>query len=982
MFSISLSPPAIRRLLETVMVVGMHRRPLTSRRLERIKEFAERLGIGQLELSSLFRSKKFCRGADLQERRAMYLAVRTILEIDILDDERAALDTLVKSLQIEDIREEYDAHILSADDPLAGLLADDFGAGLASASSAAIPAISLPPGGTMSKLFVPAYEAPERRSASNDQLADGVDEEAESLLDLGFDNEILPPFNSAASKLSGVLAVSDLIDDEEDWLGVSEALDLEDTALRDRFALEATLRQLTNKIHSSTLDEILLFLGDELKELFDTKRVTIWVLDKVKKELFSKERSGGAVVEARVPVGTGSLAGYVALSGRELNVANAYDAEELSSVNHELQHDQAWDQERDFVSRQMLLIPVKASRRVQGVIELRNRDEETSFTGRHERTLKEVAETLSIAFANKTQPSVGRSRFSYLIQNEVITEEVLAEAKTAAPKEGLSVESYLVEKLSIPKGEVVNSLSEFFRVQGFMHSAELIPPLGLLPEFSRDFLISHTCVPLGEENNRVTMGFANPRDIMLRDDLVRRLDREIDIKVAVREDILAIIDDFYPEVQESDPDVPSSNELTALIGTIDIGGMVEEAKDEEVKEDDTGIVRLVNQIIEHAYRRDVSDIHIEPYPEKDLVVRFRIDGVCREYTKVPRRFARAMLSRLKIMGGLNISERRLPQDGKIKFKKYSPLDIELRLATMPTVGGLEDAVMRILAASKPMPLDQMGFSPENLVGFKDAVAQPYGLVLVVGPTGSGKTTTLHSALGFINKPETKIWTAEDPVEITQDGLRQVQTHAKIGFTFARALRGFLRCDPDVIMIGEMRDAETAEAGIEASLTGHVVFSTLHTNSAPETVTRLLDMGLDPFSFGDSLLGVLAQRLCRRLCRACKQQYEPAQDELDAIRGEFGNDECWERLKLEDEVELYQAMGCAKCDDSGYRGRMGIHEFMPGSDDLRQVIYGHGKVAELRAQAVKEGMTTLKQDGIRKVLTGMTDLREIRRVCIK
>jgi type II secretory ATPase GspE/PulE/Tfp pilus assembly ATPase PilB-like protein len=415
-----------------------------------------------------------------------------------------------------------------------------------------------------------------------------------------------------------------------------------------------------------------------------------------------------------------------------------------------------------------------------------------------------------------------------------------------------------------------------------------------------------------------------------------------------------------------------------------------EGEGEAAEDTDTGLMKLVNSIIEQAYVRGVSDIHIEPHPEKDLKVRFRIDGVCQDFTMVPRRFSRAIISRLKIMSDLDIAERRKPQDGKIKFKKFGKLDIELRVATIPTVGAQEDCVMRILAASKPMPLDDMGFAPEKLAAFKESVVQPYGLVLVVGPTGSGKTTTLHSGLGFINKPQTKIWTAEDPVEITQYGLRQVQVLPKIGFTFETALRSFLRCDPDVIMIGEMRDKETAEAGIEAALTGHMVFSTLHTNSAPETVTRLLDMGLDPYSFGDSLLGVLAQRLMRRLCKKCKQPVEVTPEILADFKREFASDEHWDGLELEKEVVLTKKheddgrkkKKCPACQGSGYRGRMGIHEYMVNSDDLRNLIYNHSKVSEMRSQAVSEGMTTLKQDGIRKVMQGHTDIYEVRRVCIK
>jgi type II secretory ATPase GspE/PulE/Tfp pilus assembly ATPase PilB-like protein len=335
------------------------------------------------------------------------------------------------------------------------------------------------------------------------------------------------------------------------------------------------------------------------------------------------------------------------------------------------------------------------------------------------------------------------------------------------------------------------------------------------------------------------------------------------------------------------------------------------------------------------------------------------------------------------MSKLDIAEKRKPQDGKIRFK--GPMGtIELRVATIPTSGGNEDVVMRILAASKPLPLERMGFSERNITEFKKILQKPYGICLVVGPTGSGKTTTLHSGLGFINTVDMKIWTAEDPVEITQPGLRQVQVHPKIDFTFAVAMRAFLRADPDVIMVGEMRDHETAATGIEASLTGHLVFSTLHTNSAPETITRLLDMDIDPFNFADALLGILAQRLVRTLCKDCKEAYHPDQTEFAEIMQEYGI-ESWEKqvgVKYSPDITLYRPKGCPKCTNTGYKGRMGIHELLVATDDMKRKIQKREPIENLRKQAMFDGMTTLLQDGIQKVLQGVTDFKQVRAVCIK
>jgi type II secretory ATPase GspE/PulE/Tfp pilus assembly ATPase PilB-like protein len=359
-----------------------------------------------------------------------------------------------------------------------------------------------------------------------------------------------------------------------------------------------------------------------------------------------------------------------------------------------------------------------------------------------------------------------------------------------------------------------------------------------------------------------------------------------------------------------------------------------------------------------------------------------------------------MVARLKIMCDLDIAERRKPQDGKIKFKKYGPLDIELRVATIPSTGGVEDVVMRILAGGEPIPLDKLGVLPTNLVKLKATISKPYGLFFVCGPTGSGKTTTLHSVLGYLNTVDTKIWTAEDPVEITQKGLRQVQVNKKV-MDFPMVMKAFLRADPDIIMVGEMRDAETTGIGIEASLTGHLVFATLHTNSAPESIIRLLDMGMDPFNFSDALLGILAQRLAKRLCK-CKESYTPDADEVRLFMKEYCTElETTETFKKDmkaayaaTEARLIKdygkdghlvftrAKGCDTCGGSGYKGRVGLHELMIGTEPLKKLIQEHARVVQLFAQALEDGMLTLKMDGLEKALQGVTDLKQVRAVCIK
>jgi type II secretory ATPase GspE/PulE/Tfp pilus assembly ATPase PilB-like protein len=415
-------------------------------------------------------------------------------------------------------------------------------------------------------------------------------------------------------------------------------------------------------------------------------------------------------------------------------------------------------------------------------------------------------------------------------------------------------------------------------------------------------------------------------------------------------------------------------------------------------------VKLVNKVIIDAYQQGASDIHIEPYPGKAKTeIRFRRDGSLMPYIQVPASCRNALAARLKIMCDLDISERRKPQDGKIKFKKFGPLDIELRVATIPTAGGVEDIVMRILAAGEPIPLDKLGLSKRNHQQCVAAIEKPYGLFFVCGPTGSGKTTTLHSVLGYLNKPDTKIWTAEDPVEITQKGLRQVQVNKKAGLEFSIVMKAFLRADPDIIMVGEMRDKETVSTGIEASLTGHLVFATLHTNSAPESIIRLLDMGMDPFNFADALLGILAQRLAKRLCGKCKEPHPATDEEINALLDEYSlellNTESWkkdakgERAKVLEfwtkefgdssgRLVVHNAKGCDTCGGTGYKGRVGLHELLIGTDKVKKDIQEHARVAQMFATALEEGMRTLKQDGIEKVLMGITDIKQVRAVCIK
>ncbi|MEO7326607.1 MAG: ATPase, T2SS/T4P/T4SS family [Dokdonella sp.] len=410
----------------------------------------------------------------------------------------------------------------------------------------------------------------------------------------------------------------------------------------------------------------------------------------------------------------------------------------------------------------------------------------------------------------------------------------------------------------------------------------------------------------------------------------------------------------------------------------------DDASEERVS--DNALVRLLNKIIIEAHAQGASDIHIESNAKINTRVRFRVDGELEDYIELQPAYRNALVSRIKVMAGLDISERRHAQDGKIDFSKFGALPIELRVAIVPTTNNLEDAVLRILGGVEPLPLDKLGMEERDLATLAKMVARSYGLILVCGPTGSGKTTTLHSILHTINRPDIKIWTAEDPVEITQPGLRQVQINARIGWTFAAAMRAFLRSDPDVIMVGEMRDAETTKIGIEASLTGHLVLSTIHTNSAAETVVRLLELGMDPFNFADALIGILSQRLARQLCPECKSARPATDAEISALAQEY----CigskldpalviaqWRATFGRDgNLLLHEPVGCASC-SGGLKGRVGLYELLTSSPLIKNVIRSRGSVPQVVEAAQEGGMRLLRQDAIEKVLGGMLDLASAR-----
>ncbi len=729
---------------------------------------------------------------------------------------------------------------------------------------------------------------------------------------------------------------------------------------------------------AETLDKALPVLEKEMLAFLKARRMTVYRRPFRAREIVSYYMTGKNSKEIRLPLSPTSIAGYVAMSRKSLRIDDVNDSKFLASIHPRLRYDASIDKKTGYRTKSMIVAPIEHNNTFLGVLQIINRIGNDKFSALDLRNARDLASIIGEKFHDDFE--VTESPYDHLIQQDLITKDRLKEYKRRAAKENKTITRLLIDESHLTPEEVGESLSQYYRVPFVQYDPSIKLPGNLLGNLSKSYLKTNRWVPISGNKKKAIVLIDDPNDANRIMEIQQALNVfSLELRVGFIEDI----NRFLRLGGSPNLDQDKSANLNDIVKKLrkefedyddDINAKSKANKNEAI------VVKLVNRLIAYAEQLNASDIHIEPSKGKENAkVRMRIDGICSNVLDIPSSHIRAVLSRIKILSNLDISERRKPQDGKITVRLGDKI-VELRVATVPTVNG-ESAVLRILSGGGSLPFEKLNMSSRNHNKVEKLIESPHGIFLVVGPTGSGKTTTLHAILGHINTPERKIWTAEDPVEITQPGLQQVQVQPKIGFDFAAAMRSFLRADPDVILIGEMRDRETSHIGIEASLTGHLVFSTLHTNSAPETITRLLDLGLDPLNFADALLGVLAQRLVRTLCDKCKTSYSASKEELNHLGTAYGMAQFKKLIKGKSGIQLFKPKGCKKCGGTGYRGRTGIHELLVGTPEMKSLIALRSTVTEIHELAVRENMFTLNQDGIEKILKGQTDLCQLRKVTL-
>jgi type II secretory ATPase GspE/PulE/Tfp pilus assembly ATPase PilB-like protein len=738
----------------------------------------------------------------------------------------------------------------------------------------------------------------------------------------------------------------------------------------------------------------------DLKALFQVEQIRLYKCDAGHAELFALVLKDGRPREVRLPVSASSLAGYTAMSQLPF-ILKSLDAGELAAIHPNLHFDRQYDQLVGFETTSVISMPIQHDSELLGVLQLLNK-QQGAFSREDEAFCRLIVSIMGQRMFEER--SLPKGPYENLVFQGVLTRQQLDDALSRSAKRGVATSRLLQLDYGVNPDDIGASLEIYYQTP-FVRFQDNPVSEQMLKGINRQYLITNLWVPIQARGEKIVVLLHNPHDSEKIEEIRRILNaKEYEFRVGLAEEILAFLGDrsqlpkgsggakgmaeaFHEEDEAQHEDefdeYDTGEDLSEALADLEVaseeGLEVSQIEEEDISQESRQLaVRFVNKIIMHAHKTGASDIHIEPSrPGRPGVVRMRIDGTCERVLAVPESIIKPVVSRIKILSNLNISERRLPQDGKAKVR-FKGRELELRVATLPTVHG-ESAVLRMLTSGKALPFDKLNLNEPNKAQIERLMLKPHGIFLVVGPTGSGKTTTLHSILARINTPDKKIWTVEDPVEITQPGLQQVQVESSIGLDFPRIMRAFLRADPDVILVGEMRDLQTAQIGVEASLTGHMVFSTLHTNSAAETVTRLLDMGIESLNFSEALHGILAQRLVKTLCAQCREAYAPSDEEWDYLLHQYGEQFFPELGIGRSEAKIYRAKGCGRCSQTGYRGRTGIHELLVATPEIRKAITRKQPSEEVARMAIEQGMRTLYQDGIAKIFKGYIDILQLQKV---
>jgi len=787
--------------------------------------------------------------------------------------------------------------------------------------------------------------------------------------------------------------------------------------LEQKVARAEHVKEIINRIHSAKdLDHIVVDLKDEILQVLDAELLTLYVVDAERREIYSKFLDINKIREIRVPISEQSIAGFAAKFRRPVNIADAYSRAELRAVSPALTFDSSWDRKSGFRTKQILTYPIVADGKyLMGVIQLVNKKSGGRFTQKDEDAVSELAQTLGIAFFNRLKVSRRiPTKFDYLVAHNRITQADLEQAIREAQQGQVDVETVLLEQYQVPRADIGKSLSQFYRCPFIEYDGAMSLDPTLLDSVNPETLRNNGWIPLKHDKDGVHILSDDPNHLNRIQDIKRTFPgRPIRFAVGLRADILRFLDAVTgPAGRTPDDasvaDTPSRSvdaEAPVSVATAplvceaaaeDTADEVAHQREPEMPMGQTGEdqgskpgeaseaagTRVADQIMRDACRVGASHVHLEPQGgQRACVIRFRVDGLCVEHTTLPAAEGRALVAHCKAVAGLDPAERRVPQEGRGTYV-VDNREVALRVATLPTAGSNEDLVMHLLPASVPLSLDQLGLAERNLHTLHAIASRPAGLFLCGSPPGAGATAALGAILGAVDAVERKVWSIQDPIETAHTGLRRVQVQPARGVTVAAAVRAALRADPDVIAVDAVRTQDTWDALLEAALAGHLVLGTLRAGGAVETVSRLLDLGLDCFGVADALVGVLAQRLCRAVCAKCREAYHPPKEEFDELARVCGL-AVLETLgyTYTDGLVLYRGTGCDLCRGSGLHGRLGLHELLLGTDRIKRAILKRATAEQLRKVAVDEGMTTLLQDGAIKVLQGRTTLQQVRAATI-